>query len=100
MNRIITILRKPLETTVARTVLEHGTGGLNIEGTRIESDSPVVINTWDDGAKPFGGGAGHSFTSREETGGRWPANVVLTGRAEEALGGERAGFFKVVPNDE
>ena len=32
----IVMARKPLEGTVAENVLEHGTGGINIDGCRIE----------------------------------------------------------------
>lgn len=44
----VTLARKPLTGTVAANVLEHGTGALNIDGSRIGGPS-----------------------------GRWPANVVL-----------------------
>lgn len=44
----VTLARKPLDGTVAANVLEHGTGALNIDGSRIGGPS-----------------------------GRWPANVVL-----------------------
>lgn len=52
----IVVARKPLEGTVAANVLKYGTGGLNIDGTRIEGDT---------------GDAGHPD-------GRWPANTILT----------------------
>lgn len=125
---VIHLARKPLAGTVAKTVLKHGTGGLNIDRTRLRytsardktpevgsvdrahrnpgcgSDLPgykqnwgqwkakegrfpanlllehllgccmtgteqvagYVINRFDDGAKPFGGGAGHPYTSEEQ----------------------------------
>ena len=118
----IVVARKPLDAkTVAANVLAHGTGALNIDGSRVGgafesgwsksgskasentsmsganyardpkpdnaagrwpanvvldesqaaaldlqsgvSKSSGVINRWDDGAKPFGGGAGHEYTS-------------------------------------
>jgi site-specific DNA-methyltransferase (adenine-specific) len=116
----ILVFRKPLsEATVAQNVLKHGTGGLNIDATRIghttrtNSSSPgkarntmvkgmvggvetevhnhgrwpantlmihstecevvgskrvkaPVINRFDDGMKPFGDGAGHSYTSEPQ----------------------------------
>jgi len=38
----VTVARKPLAGTVAENVLQHGTGGLNIDGSRIDSpDNPV-----------------------------------------------------------
>lgn len=103
------LARKPLAGTLAHNVLTYGTGALNIDATRIplEPGDEYVINTFDDGAKPFGGGAGHEYTSRtvthgregEPTGerrpveegptgstggdakGRWPSNVILTDAA-------------------
>lgn len=77
----IIVARKPLIGTVAANVLAHGTGALNIDGTRIGTEA-ITINTFDDGAKPFGGGAGHPYTSRESKG-RWPANVALDEAAAE-----------------
>jgi len=121
--RIVTILRKPLEGTVAQNTLHHGCGGLNIDGARISTDGETVqssasgiagyrggkdvyqkgegrvprptghgrfpanlilqhlptceqtgtqtvpgyaINRFDDGAKPFGGGAGHTYTTEQK----------------------------------
>lgn len=117
----IILARKPLsEKTVAANVLEHGTGGINIDGCRVDAQgetwerepgmvkptesigtfktgtrsvvqnslgrwpanvilshhpdceqvgSIIVkgrqINRWKNGAKPFGGGAGHEFESKQ-----------------------------------
>lgn len=117
----IVMARKPLSGTVAANTLQYGTGGLNIDATRIESDGRLhreidpktsangavyagrrrgskaigttsqgrwpanvtlshnddckvvgkktlkgrVINRWDDGAKPFGNGAGHEFSTEQ-----------------------------------
>lgn len=71
----IVMARKPLIGTVAANVLEYGTGALNIDGSRIGTE-PITINTFDTGAKPFGGAVGEPFTSRQSQG-RWPANVIL-----------------------
>ena len=76
----IFLARKPLAGTVAANVLAHGTGGLNIDGCRVGTET-VRINTFDDGAKPFGNGAGHPYTGRASTG-RWPANIVHDGSDE------------------
>ena len=69
----IVMARKPLsESTVAANVVKHGTGAINIDATRIplQAGEEYVINTFDDGAKPFGGGAGHEYTSRTVARGR------------------------------
>lgn len=124
--KVITVARKPVVGSVAKNVLKHGTGGLNIDACRIgnfqntqpsgmdrmnatlaeqgyrpnayqQGEPPVseavgrwpanvilqhksgcqqvgtvegdgyVINRWDDGAKPFGDGAGHPFSSEPQT---------------------------------
>jgi len=101
----IVLARRPLDGTVAENVLKYGCGALNIDATRIGTEK-VTINRFDDGAKPFGGGAGHPYTSNQSTG-RWPANLTFShhpncvqrgtkkikgdGRGE--LCGKRAGGF-------
>lgn len=82
----IIVARKPLEGTVANNVLTHGTGAINVDACRIGTNGEAYpINRFDDGAKPFGGGAGHAYTSHQHTAGRWPANVVLDEVAAELL---------------
>jgi len=79
----IVVARKPLVGTVAQNVLEWGTGGLNIDGCRVGTEQ-VTIDTFDNGAKPWGNASGEPFTSRQSEG-RWPANVVFDVAAGEAL---------------
>jgi site-specific DNA-methyltransferase (adenine-specific) len=79
----VIVARKPLDGTVSENVLKHGTGGLNVGGCRVGAD-PVTINTWNNGAKPFGGGAGNDYSGRTVHG-RWPANVIHDG-SDEVLG--------------
>lgn len=52
----ILLARKPLIGTVAANVLEHGTGGINVDGCRIGTEEPP---------------------------GRWPANLILDESGEE-----------------
>ena len=83
----IVVARKPLsEKTVAKNVLKHGTGGINVDGCRIGSDEDTRRNArgGDNGL----GGTG-TFQIRErraedmpETSGRWPANLIL-GHSED-----------------
>ncbi len=87
-----TLARKPIsEGTIAANVLKWGTGGINIDGCRIASEM-YKINTWDDGSKPFGGGAGHDYTGRT-TSGRFPANLILDEVAATMLD-EQSGVSK------
>ena len=77
--RVIHVLRKPLsEGTVASNVLKHGCGGLNIDASRIGSDSTRRPT----GTKMFGKGTGWNEHNMKDImggsdSGRWPANVIL-----------------------
>jgi hypothetical protein len=80
---IITILRKPLEGSVADNVLKHGCGALNIDATRIKG-KPWKWGTQTD-IKGGGFGSnrpsdGNILRKNVEGGfnGRWPANFILT----------------------
>jgi DNA modification methylase len=91
----IVLARKPLHGTIAENVLQHGVGGLNIGATRIGTDV-ITINTFDDGAKPFGNAVGEAYTSKQSVG-RWPANVILDEVAAEIVDeqGDASRFFYV-----
>lgn len=82
------LARKPLVGTVAANVLEHGTGGLNIDGTRIahaNADDLAKHKAMVDAVKSRGGSMGNSWVNNSNfsnsnevnTAGRWPANVLL-----------------------
>jgi site-specific DNA-methyltransferase (adenine-specific) len=101
----IVLARKPLIGTVAANVLEHGTGGLNIDGSRIphldEADRAsatpqgrVTSNTMA-GAVPDVDDIGRKELDRPDTSkGRFPANLIHDGSDEVGeLLGEPARFF-------
>lgn len=73
--------RKPLVGTVAANVLQHGTGAINIDGCRIETDDeakPRVNQKQDEyfsGKKPV-------TQIPFQNGGRWPANIIHDGSEE------------------
>ena len=80
----IVLARKPLaEKTVARNVLAHGTGAINVDACRIAATDKakfpagVVSET----ESVYGGGAGiygdRPRTEDANPSGRWPANVLL-----------------------
>ena len=85
----IVLARKPLEGTVANNVLTYGTGGLNIDASR--------VGTTGDGNSCKGGDDCHCFEKNEiygatkhpvqsdEPKGRFPANVLLDEYAAEAM---------------
>jgi site-specific DNA-methyltransferase (adenine-specific) len=90
----ITVARKPLSGTVAATVLEHGTGALNVDGCRVATDenpsgarrasAPPIreAGTWaNDRRSPV------TFAEMRpgETLGRWPANLIHDG-SDEVVG--------------
>jgi len=87
----IVVARKPVEGTVAENVLKYGTGGINVDACRIGTET-VTINTFDNGAKPFGDAIGEPFTSRESIG-RWPANIILDETTAKLLD-EQSGITK------
>jgi site-specific DNA-methyltransferase (adenine-specific) len=76
----IIVARKPLIGTVAANVLEHGTGGMNIDACRVAaSGRPHIQNNG--GAKLdacYGSGKNGSKSLGVTDLGRWPANVVLS----------------------
>lgn len=71
----ILVGRKPLTLSVSENVVLHGTGAMNIEACRIGNET-IPLRQWEDGAKPFGDGAGHPYKTTMSSG-RWPANVLL-----------------------
>ncbi len=76
-NEPICVARKPLEGTVAECVQKHGTGALNIDSSRIGTETVATNHT----TKADGSGAGwHPVATGEKTEhvGRWPANVILS----------------------
>lgn len=91
MNLIITLLRKPPEDTVARNVLQYGTGGLNIDSCRIVVSPEDRSEMEGRSGAGFGTGVtvgGHQGRSEgtfvPDDGGRWPANVILSNAASNS----------------
>lgn len=86
----IIVARKPLEgSTVVVNVLQHGTGAINIDACRIETDEDTRRNARG-GSNGLNGEA--TFRIRERRAedqpkrdGRWPANVILDEHAAAEL---------------
>ena len=71
--------RKPFKGTVAANVLEHGTGALNVDATRISAAEGDDINRARIGGfsdSPIYGSSG-GYEKRQGASGRWPTNVIL-----------------------
>lgn len=97
----IIVCRKPLDGTVANTVLTHGTGGLNVDGCRIAAKDDQLAQKCASvpaDSKRDNTIYGKDSSPRRDTpheGGRWPANVMHDGSDEvvEMFPGGRAKFF-------
>jgi len=63
---------------------------LNIDACRIPTDDNYQINTFDNGAKPFGDAVGEPYSSRVESAGRWPANILFDEGAAALLDAQTA----------
>ena len=113
----ITLARKPFACTVAANVLQHGTGALNIDASRIETASDENLNSgstvgshgshegW---RRPWMDDAAHNAkaadaakerVAKAEAMGRWPANLIHDGGdevirlfPERDAGGSRTGL--------
>jgi DNA modification methylase len=84
----VIVARKPLIGTVAANVLEHGTGGLNIDGSRIGTDDlkPYSPGVHRDSPSSFND---DGWKGKEQLkpapSGRWPSNVILDEYTAELL---------------
>jgi len=94
--KIITLLRKPLEGSVAENILNHGCGGINIDGCRVamasEADAAEHRYNCEGGYKrqknwhlndmskgTLAGGWKQPTGEPPQVQGRWPANFILIG---------------------
>jgi site-specific DNA-methyltransferase (adenine-specific) len=80
----IIVARKPLVGTVAENVLEHGTGGINVDACRVAGHKPDTTRGAGGQNGRYGqiGGQGRVF---DDGRGRWPANLIHDG-SEEVVG--------------
>ncbi len=82
----VVVARKPLIGTVAANVLTYGTGGLNIDASRVgraEGDDSVAgKRTATFGTQETQSGGDGSGGWEQNEGGRWPANVIHDGSDE------------------
>jgi len=90
-----TLCRKPLsESTVAKNVLKHGTGGLNVDGCRVETPDVLKGMERTSNNAPM---SGYVTTNRAayvpSDSGRFPANLILDEEAAAALD-EQTGILK------
>ena len=94
----VVVARKPLTGTVAANVLQHGVGGLNIDGCRIgwatETERAEVNQRSGPNSRfadtveksvALGDKRPHAVDDKTHAAGRWPANVVLDEDQADAL---------------
>ena len=111
----VVVARKPIIGTVAENTLEHGTGGLNIDGCRIgdtvetwPSSRSYPLRTKNNSGESYGSKNAEKQQTQEAPNGRFPANVILDAEAgaildeqsgdckQEASSGGASRFFKEV----
>ena len=76
----VVVGRKPLKGTVAANVLAYGVGGLNIDATRIGTESTTRTNTVSNSymTQKIGFDSEvQDFYATGSSAGRWPSNVIL-----------------------
>lgn len=94
----ITVARKPFKGTVAANVLEWGTGAINIDGARAQTDDNLNAGAYSNGNKDLSKATsyatGVSAGVFVQPAGRWPANLIHDGSDEPTeLLGAAARFF-------
>jgi DNA modification methylase len=82
----VVVARKPLAGTVAQNVLRYGTGAININGCRVETDD-AIPSTSNNNIRNNGYASDTSERVRDTTytqhaQGRWPANFIHDGSHE------------------
>lgn len=99
----IVVARKPIsEKTVAENILKWGTGGLNIDESRIEyKDDKPSLKVINQGNDLTGWGVeldkGRLEDWEPNNTGRWPANIILDEEAGQILD-EQSGISKSTPD--
>jgi site-specific DNA-methyltransferase (adenine-specific) len=81
----IVLARKPLSSTVAANVLEHGTGGLNVDGCRLGEGTGGPRPEYRPNHKNRTYGKGLGGGAWDDSKGRWPPNVALDEEAAAAV---------------
>jgi DNA modification methylase len=83
----IIVARKPLCGTVAENVLEHGTGGINVDGCRVGTEAWSRKATGN--STPYGSETTWNTSATPDIDrsgvGRWPANLIHDG-SDEVVG--------------
>jgi site-specific DNA-methyltransferase (adenine-specific) len=95
----IVMARKPFKGTVANNVLEHGTGGINIDGCRVETNEKITNHSRGKESAISKGKYGDSkaqetHQTEGQTLGRFPANVMHDGSdGVQDIFGDKSRYF-------
>ena len=91
----IVMARKPLsEKTVVDNVLKWGTGGINIDDSRISTNEVITTHSRNSKSEHFGQIQNHeTYQSKGQELGRFPANIILDKEAGKILD-EQSGITK------
>ena len=93
----IVLARKPLgEKSIAENVLKHGTGGINIDGSRIEASETITINRhsgYNSNSLVESTKGKWKGEQEDNTQGRFPANIIFDEEAGKLLD-EQSGISK------
>ena len=85
----ITVARKPFKGTVAANVMEWGTGAINIDGARVQTDDNLNGGAYSNGTKDLSKATSYSTGVSAgvfvQPAGRWPANLIHDG-SDEVVG--------------
>jgi site-specific DNA-methyltransferase (adenine-specific) len=107
----ICVARKPLIGTVAENVLTHGTGAMNVDACRVQTNDYLgggsmggPYTSWNvkQGARPQTSEWKGNTRQFEQPTGRWPANIIHDGSAEVLAGFpevKSGGLIKPEHND-
>jgi len=93
----ILVAMKPNDGTYAQNALKHGVAGFNIDGGRIEGGNWSRSTTPDIRSGNYGNSRGNEAKSRENTKGRFPANLILDEEAGRLLD-KQSGILKCQGN--
>ena len=92
----IVMARKPFKGTVVNNVLEWGTGGINIDESRIATDEVIITHGRNSKSKHFRQIQNHeTYQSKGQKLGRFPANIIFDKEAGRILD-EQTGKLSTV----
>ena len=84
--------RKPLsEKTIVDNILKHGTGGINIDDSRVGNEERTYDLTMTSGNFETTGGGKNKKQGKVTTTGRFPANLILECICDEVVEGKAKG---------